>query len=330
VLGEIVAIDKQARQVTLKATTGQNVAVQLDDKTSYRRVPAGETTLDKAVVITFDDIGVGDRVIARGNKDERSGTLLAAALIVVSKSDIAKKRELGRAEWLKRGITGVITSLSAATGEFTLLTRLPEGAKSTLVKPSENVRLRRYSPDSIKFSEAKPSSFAELKVGDFVRALGDKSPDAKTFIAEEIVSGTFRTASGTVTAVDASSGEIKIADAQSQQPLTIVVNKDSMLRRLSSAENDLLKKMLAGNASSGGNSSAEFQERIEKLPSISLSELKPGDALLISSTSGSTPSRVTAIIIAAGVESFLKWQGQQANAKPFTFGLGLPSGSPID
>ena len=41
--------------------------------------------------------------------------------------------------------------------------------------------MRRYAPDSIKFGDAKPSSFGELKVGDQLRALGDRTRRSASF-----------------------------------------------------------------------------------------------------------------------------------------------------
>jgi hypothetical protein len=42
---------------------------------------------------------------------------------------------------------------------------------------SDKVELRRYAPDSIKFGDAKMSTFSEVQVGDLLRALGERAPD---------------------------------------------------------------------------------------------------------------------------------------------------------
>src|SRR5207245_3774528 len=72
----------------------------------------------------------------------------------------------------------------------------------------------------------------ELKVGDQVRALGDKSADGTHLTAEEIVFGSFRLAGGTVTAIDPATGEVKINDLKTKQPLVVMIKSDSVLRRL--------------------------------------------------------------------------------------------------
>ena len=44
---------------------------------------------------------------------------------------------------------------------------------------------------------------------------------------------------------------------------------------------------------------------LAEAPPLTLAELKPGEALIISSTNGADPSRVTAISVVAGVEPIL-------------------------
>ena len=44
-----------------------------------------------------------------------------------------------------------------------------------MIIPGQRRVIRRYAPDSVKFADAKESTLAEIKVGDQVRARGDKS-----------------------------------------------------------------------------------------------------------------------------------------------------------
>src|SRR5205814_9336812 len=90
-------------------------------------------------------------------------------------------------------------------------------------------------PDSIKIADARTTKFKELKVEDQLRALGERNPDDSAFSAEKVVTGSFKTVGGVVTAVDAATGEVKISDLQTKQPLTIVVKQDAVLRRFPAA-----------------------------------------------------------------------------------------------
>src|SRR5947209_14676302 len=87
VIGEVTA--KDAGKLTVKADgSGANYTVNLDDKTSYIRVPPGEKDLKKGTKIALGDVSVGDRVMARGQVSEEQKAVPAVMLIVMSKSDL--------------------------------------------------------------------------------------------------------------------------------------------------------------------------------------------------------------------------------------------------
>ena len=85
----------------------------------------------------------------------------------------------------------------------------------------------------IRSSLVTPSraSFTDLKVGDQLRALGDRTEDPLRFNPQKVVTGSFRTVGGVVTAVDPATGEIKINELEKKTPLTIVIKQDAVLRR---------------------------------------------------------------------------------------------------
>ena len=96
----------------------------------------------------------------------------------------------------RRGITGIITTLNPGAKRSPSTTR-GRDAKTVVIEASA-ATFRRYAPDSVRFADAKPSSFTELQVGDTIRALGDKNEDGTRFKAEELVSGAFETIAATV------------------------------------------------------------------------------------------------------------------------------------
>lgn len=320
VLGEVMAIDAPHKQLSLKAANGTLTIVTLNDSTVYRRVPPGEINLDKAQTISLEAIAVGDRVLVQGKLEE---SFVARAVIVMSKTDIAEKQARDREAWLKRGVSGVITALNPEKKDITLRTSLGASSNSTITAvAAEGGTFRRYSPGSVKFKDARLSSFAELKVGDQLRALGEKSADGTRYVAQEIVSGTLRMIGGKIISLDPTTRELKITDAQTQKPLTVVVKDDSMLRRLSP---DLVKFLLQINSKSA--TGTDLQDRVEKSSVIAFADLKPGDAIIVSSIADADPSRITAALLAAGVEELVKRQTQQPSRAPLNLGLGLPGGS---
>ncbi len=293
VMGVVTDLKPDTRQVTVKTAAGNVVTVTLSDRTTYMRIPPGEKTKDKFVPIAATDFAVGDTVFARGRMTEDRKSMPALEFYVMSQTDIAQKREREREEWSKRGVAGTVSSLNATTNEISLDLRTPEGPKPIVVAAGAQTQFRRYAPDSVRFSDAKPSSFAELKVGDQLRALGTKSTDGARFTPEEIVAGSFQTIGGAITEINLEKQEIKINDLLSKQAVTIVVTKDSSLRKYPGT--------------------GDLQETFDQLPAFTLQELKTGDSILISSTKGADPARVTAIAIVSGVGTLLQnVQGNRA------------------
>src|SRR5678816_4435968 len=209
-IGEVKAIDSQSKQLIVKTDAGTLVTATVADTTQYMRVAPGETTLTNATKITFADLAEGDRVMAMGKVSDDRKAIPARAVIVMTKADLAKKQESERAEWRRRGIVGVVSALNPATKEITISSRSMAGVQAVIIPVSDKVELRRYAPDSIKFGDAKTSTFSEVQVGDQLRALGERAPDGTKFTPEKIVTGAFRTVAGTVTAVDVATGELKI------------------------------------------------------------------------------------------------------------------------
>lgn len=397
VIGEVKTIDTAGKQITLKTDAGSIVTVVLSEATTYMRLPPGETTMAKATKIALADVGEGDRVMATGKVAEDRKSVPARALVVMSKSDIAKKQEQERAEWRRRGILGVIAALKPDTKEITITTstRTPTGPQQqpVIIPVADKVDMKRYAPDSIKFSDAKTSTFDELKVGDQLRALGEKSTDGTHFTAERVVTGAFRTVGGTVTAIDAATGEIRINDLQTKKPLTVVIKSDSVLRKFEMGGGMMMggggRGPGAGNPGGGqgaatqggqpsqgsaqasnkppqGASSApsaggqgggpggagggqgsgggrfggggfNLQDMLDRMPIIALSDIKVGDTIIVSSTKGADPTRLTAITLVNGADTLLSMMaprpqgGGQAPPNPaaglgsgISFGIGLP------
>ena len=189
VTGVVTELQIHTRHVIVKTTAGNEVTVTLSDRTTFMRIPPGEKTKDKFIAITPSDVGVGDSVFARGRMSADWKSMPALEFYVMSKTDIAQKRERERDEWTKRGIAGTVSSVNASNNEIAIDSRSPEGLKPIVIAANEQTQFRRYAPDSVRFSDAVPSSFAELKAGDQLRALGTKSADGSRLTAEEIVAG---------------------------------------------------------------------------------------------------------------------------------------------
>jgi hypothetical protein len=374
VAGEVTALDATAHTITIKAD-GSNtlVTVQLDDKTTkfYRAKPEALAHADKLtpadlLAITFGDISVGDRLVALGKVAADQKSVPARTIIMMTKADHTAKQEHDREEWRRRGIFGVVAAVNPTTKEITINTRSREGNKPVVIAATDTTRFRRYAPDSVKFSDARPSSLTELKVGDQLRALGERNEDGTRFTPEEIVTGSFRTVIGTVTAVDAAHNQLTIKNEQTKQPLMIIISQDSLLHRMPEQMAQMMALRAQGGGGpgmfggrpggaqpgsqpsaggrptggeqggtgqrrmGGGGGGFDLQALLERLPPTTLAELKAGDVIIVSSTAGADPTRLTAINVIAGADALLAMMQTRPNqtgpAAPNLGSTGMPAG----
>jgi len=310
IVGEITAIDKDAKRIIVKTDNGVEATLIFDDKTVYLRVPPGEVTLDKATKISLEDISIGDRVLVFGNVAESGKPVPIRQLVLMSKASITQQQENAR-----RGVVGRVIAIDYDKKEISAIVSSREGVKTLIINASGNVKFLRYAPDSVKRSDAVASSFDEIKVGDLFRVQGEKNADGTRITAEEITAGSFLRAGGTVTAVNIATGEVTIKTGQTGQPLSIVIGKRSMLRRIPPDVAESLEQRQSSGKS--------LQERLEKSPAITIADLKKGDVILVSGTMGTDRSRVTAVMLLTGEKTFMArlLQTQQRNLQYMNPGL---------
>lgn len=312
VMGVVTSFTTETQLVVVTTATGNQVNVQLNAQTEYMRIPPGEKTKDKFIKIAPTDFAVGDMVFARGRMSQDQRNLPAREFYVMSKGDIAQKRDREREEWRTRGISGTINALNAEAKEITLDARTPEGTKAIVVATTANTKFRRYAPNSIRFGDATTSSFSDLKVGDQLRGLGTRNAEGTRFTPDEIVSGAFQTIGGAITEINVEAKEVKISDVQSKQVVAVSVGKDTSMRRLTPEMLAALTPPKPGTTATPTpvKGSGDLQEMFDQLPALTLAELKVGDSILVSSSKGSEPARVTAIAVVGGVGPLL--QGSQS------------------
>ena len=307
VIGEVAARDLVAHRLTLKPDGGGPVEVTVQERATILRTRPGAPSLADATPVPLEEIVVGDRVLARGALSDDKGSLAARQLVVMTRDDIARKQEAERAEWRRRGVLGVVTAVDAEKGEITLRIGRVALSQPLVVETAERkVAFRRYAPDSVKFSDARPSALGEVRVGDQLRALGDRGPDGSRLLAEQVVFGTFRTVSGTITTMDGGRNEVKMRAEESRRTLTVSVGPDARVRRLPPEMGARLARA-DGPPPEGRRGSREPgggpEDLLERMPATTLAELKPGDRILVASTEGSDPARLNAIALVAGLEA---------------------------
>jgi hypothetical protein len=323
-LGTVTKIDATARTLSVKTDAGQEYAVSLQAAATVQRIPPGQTDVAKAEAIALGDVAVGDRVLARGKVDNLN--VSATRLVVMSKGDIAKMQDAERADWDKRGVTGLVTAV--APDSVTISVKNLTGAKQIAIVLAPKAIVRRYAPDSVKFSDAKTSTLAEVKIGDQVRARGDKTEDGSKVTAEEVVSGSFKTIAGVVLSIDAQEKVMQVRDLETKKPLTVKIIPDSSMKKFQPQDAQQIAVRLhpelaqggggrggrgggRGGDGQGGRGGGDLQQLLDRSPAITVADLKVGDAIVVSSTVGASADKVTAISLVAGVEPIITKPGTQ-------------------
>jgi hypothetical protein len=345
VFGKVTEINASAGQITIKTAAGSVVLASVNEKTTYQRMPPGETDRAKAEQTSLTEITVGDGLVAQGFVATDQKSVPAQRIIVVSQSEIAKKNATERMAWA-RGAKGIVKSVNPSTKEVTVGSTSLMGAPQTITVAVEKAKIRQYPPDSIpKYETSKPAQFEQIKVGDQFNAKGEKSTDGLHLDAQEVLFGTFKIAGGTVTAIDVATNTIKINDLSTKKPLTIVFKPESIIRRLpqgaammfgggaggpggpggpgaggpgggqprpqgdGQAQGQGPRPQGAGPGGPGGpgrmGGGGTMADMLERWPTISLNELKVGDTILMSSLQGSDPTQLTAIQLVTGAETLL-------------------------
>ena len=228
----------------MKGDKGDDVTVTTTDRTLILRIPPGETDPKKGTKIALSALNPGDRAVIIGPTPADPKTWTATAVLVMSKSDVASLQQKDQDDWKKRGTTGTVTAIDAAAKTVTI----KSGSRTFTVQPSDKTTFHRYSLDSARFSDAKPSTFPEIKTGDQLRVLGNKSEDGTVIQAEKIVFGTFRQIAATITAINPQTGELTVKDLATKKPLTIKVDADSTMRKLPEQAARMLARRYAPGA----------------------------------------------------------------------------------
>jgi len=227
VIGTVKSVS--ANSVVVALDNGTDTTVSFADTAQILRAVPGQD-VKSAAPVQVSDIQVGDRISARGQAGD-ANSLTASFALVMKKSDIAQKQQHERDEW-RQGVGGLVKEVNAAAGTISIANSLAAAGKPIAIHVSPQTDIRRYSPDSVKFEDAKPSSLDQIKAGDQVRARGTKNADGTEFTAQAIVSGAFRELAGTVVSTDGTNNTLTITDLATKRPVTVKIGPDSTLRKL--------------------------------------------------------------------------------------------------
>jgi len=290
VVGAVASFDKDAKAIEVKPDSAAPVVMKIQPNTVVQRIAPGETNLANATTIAASEIATGDRVLVT----PASNGVDALRIVIIPAADLAKRDEADRQDWAKRGISGIVSGKNG--NQILLKLKTPRGDVQQTIALSDKTKFRRYSPDSVKFADARPSKLDEVSTGDQIRARGEKSPDGLKVDAEEVVFGTFLTRAGSVVSVDGAAKEMIVKEPGNGRSFTIKVTPDSSVKQMSGAAEG------AGAPPAGGN----IAQVIERLPAGKFEDIKPGTSVVVSSTKGSESDKVTAILLVTNADQLIR------------------------
>ena len=319
--GTVTAVNAPGNQISVKTAQGE-LTFTASDRTQILRAQAGVSDPKQWPKMRLAEIAPGDEVVAyyRGAVDQKP--LLATSLVVRTKADFGQLAQEQLEDWKKRGRSGTVTAVDPAAKTITM----KAGQRTVTVQADDKTTIRRYSPDSAKPQDAKPSTIAEIQVGDQVNVLGNRSEDGATIRAEMIYAGTFRQIAAQINSIDPATGEMKVTDLATKKPLIIRVTPDSTMKKLPEMMAQMLVRRYQGGRGgapsgfgrggapsgagrgemrAGEGRAGDIGQMLDRLPSIQLGDLKPKDAIMVSTTTGTDPGKVTAVMLLAGVEPVL-------------------------
>jgi hypothetical protein len=345
VIGTVTAI--HGSQIRIKADSGTETAVTVQDSTRILRTAPGQKDLKDATPIGLQDLQVGDRAMVRGTPGESS--LAASSIIVMKQGDVAGRQQLEMQEWQRHGVGGIVRSVDAVPGTITI-SAAPN--QTVTVRTSDSTQFLRYAPDSIKFTDSKKSSLSEIKSGDQLRARGSRTEEGE-IKADAVISGSFRNIAGTVNSVDSSAATIAVMDQITKKPAIVKITPETQMRKIppemaqriamflmrpAAADGEEQGSNRAGRLAPGATSpkgspsgrrgpgsgfgpgatrpggGPDFQQVIRQMPSASITDLKKGDAVMIVTTEGTPTQPVTALTLLSGVEPILTAAPTQTSA----------------
>lgn len=336
--GDVVSVNES--KIVLKTKDG-DMEVGLSSSTEFKRVPPENPVLKAAVPAQLSDVAAGDKLVVSGIYGDDKTVLPARAVYIITKSDLAQKNAKETERWSTRGISGRVASVNPATNQVTIEVRGLMNSTSVVVTPKSDAIFKQYKQDSVKYSEAVESTIGNIKVGDMLRAVGDRGAEGTTFAAEEILTGSFQTVAGTVKSVDTATNEVVVTQAGTNTDVTIAITPNSAVKRFPEEMAQRMAGMGAmgsgqgqpgqggirpagagpggqggqGRMMGGGGARGGIDDMFERFPVISIADLKPGDVIAVSSSKNANSQKINAIKLLAGVEPFLRAAQMQAAAQ---------------
>jgi hypothetical protein len=369
-IGAIRAINGDV--ITLAPDSGAEINVTVTPSTRIMRVAPGEKNLKNATAAQLQDLQVGDRILVGGEASVDAKSIAASSIVLMKRSDVEARQEQVGKDWQRgvgglvtavdpasRTVTISVTgfggtkSVAIRASKNVVIRRYASGSvkfedakPSTLeeIHPGDQLRARgSRGPDGTELSAD------EIVTGSFRNVAGTvKSVDAATgtISVDDVLS---KKSVQVRIAPESQLRKLPLELAQrlaarlkvgaSGVPAAAAANQpaDSSANAMGNGQG-ARPGSLAGMGPAGGGMSGhsggapDFQQMLNRMPAVTLSDLHRGDAVMIvtthgGSSSGGTSNERTAITVLTGVEAILQAAPNGSQAIMLSpWSLGGPSG----
>jgi hypothetical protein len=282
VVGQIFGSDRYARTFTVKRDAGDLVNFSYDNSTIFLRFRPGQERAGGERV-SPGDLSAGDRVCAR--LSQAGGHRQASRVLVSFRTEIAHRWKTELMRWQAQSVFGVVAALDPQTRRITV-TPSGDGSEASLaVDAGGKVVYWRFPRTAAGLSDAVRGSWDKILIGDAIYIRGERQSESGPMLARLIISGGFRSFVGTIEAIDALNGLIRLRDLGSGKTRVVHVSF-----------NDLY--VISRPPGSAG-SQAEC-----KLYRMSFGDPKPNDSVVAFGKEDGPSDRVHGFALIAGFSSF--------------------------
>lgn len=342
IVGTVTAVE--GNTLSIKSDAGATTTVNATESTRVLRAEPGAKSLADAAPAQLSDVAVGDRVLVSATAGDGGNPGTAIRIIAMKQGDIAQKQKAEQAEWQKgigglvKAVDPGASTITIAAGSRTIVIltttktiyrrydpssiRFSDAKPSSLdqVHPGDQLRARGdRSADGSEFTAE------EVIAGTFRNIAGTVvlvDEGANTVTVTDLA-----TKKPVMIHVTPDSQMHKLPQQMAEGLAARLKNPNGAAPGNGTAPGSAAGAPGAGTASGssggaqaqggawrqggasgaagpGGQRSGDLSQMLQRSPTVQLSELHKGDAVMIVATQG-TPEAATAVTLLAGVEPIL-------------------------
>jgi len=374
-IGAIKSINDDV--ITLAPDSGAEINVRVTGTTRILRVTPGEKSLKNASPAQLQDLQVGDRILVGGETSADAKSIAASSIVLMKRSDVEARQEQVVKDWQRgvgglvtavdsagRTVTISVTGFGGTrsvvihASEATVIRRYaPDSMKfedakpSTLeeIHPSDQLRARGNGrPGAAELTADEIVSGSFRNVAGIVKSvdaatgtisvddvLSKKSVQVRIAPESQLRKLPAEMAQRLAARLKGGVGVpgAAVADQQPNPPAAAMGSRQGARPESAGAMGGPANGGIGGH--SGG--APDFQQMLNRMPAVTLSDLHKGDAVMIVATQGvssnggasneGTANMGTAITLLTGVEPILQAAPSGSQAMMLSpWSLGGPSG----